>query len=195
MKIFQKILLIVLLTQGLVACRWLGAVGSTYFAGTNFKIPDGTPTFQKGFKDGCSTVLYARGNDWYRSRYKYHYDTAMVGNTEYRFGHQRGYTWCFQNILSSTAGWGSADKFLFPYPPVFDPSPGNINAQGLLGDSGNAPMSGSLLGGPGGGIDGSFSVLQKGNDGMGVGGGGSYTVFGGNPLWAGGSSGQFFGWE
>ena len=193
-----KILSIILLAQSLFSCRWPGAIGTTYFAGTGFKIPDGTPTFQKGFSDGCSTVLYARGNDWYHTRYKYQYDTTLIGNTEYRFGHQRGYAFCLQNITSPTSGsFGGPDKFLFPHPHVFDYSPGNINSQGLFGDSGNSPfaMGTGLFGGPAGGIDGSFNVMQKGTGGpLGAGGEGG-SLFTTNPLWAGGSSGQFFGWD
>lgn len=192
----RNLVLIILFSQTLISCRWIDGIGSPFFSWTNIKIPDGTPTFQRGFKDGCSTVLHARGNDYYHTRYKYRYDPNLIGNTEYRFGHQRGYSFCFQMIVGpSNSIVGSPDRFLFHYGngAAFDPKPGSINDQGLFGDSGNNALSSSLTT-PGTGLNSMFDVWQKGNDDTGVGGGGSGTAFGGNPLWAGGSSGYFLGW-
>ena len=152
---------------------------------TNFKVPDGTPAFQKGFRDGCSTSSYSRGNVFYRWRYGHKYDTKMIDNAEYRFGYQRGYTWCFQNVLSGVSGpQASWDRFLSPYGYDSTMSAGNMNStwDGFFGGSVESP-----LGDQGSGFDGIFDVLQKGGSGSGG------TAFGGNPLWAGGSSGQFFG--
>ncbi|MDX2082916.1 MAG: hypothetical protein SFV53_02890 [Rickettsiales bacterium] len=197
-KKFYKIIFIALLSFNASGCRWFTSASTTYYSWTNFKIPEGTPTFQQGFKDGCSSVLYARGNDFYHSRYKYRYDPTLIGNSEYRFGHQRGYGWCFQTILSAVTGpYGAPDKFLSLYgnAAVFDPKPGTINKTGLFGDTGNESAFSSSLTTPGAGIDAMFGVFQKDNGEGGVGGGGSNTVFGGNPLWAGGSKGYFLGWD
>ncbi len=190
-----KNILLILVILCFTSCRWFSSASTPYFSFTNFKVPEGTPTFQKGFKDGCSTVLYARGNDWYRSRYHYRYDPTMIGNTEYRFGHARGYTWCFQNILSQTTGHGTLDKFLFPHGADsmtggLDYNPNNINAQGLFGAQGAAanPLATSNNS-----LDDMMGVWQKGTNAAGEGGAGA-TVFGTNPLWAGGSSGWWLGW-
>ncbi len=181
----------------MTGCKWFSSAGTTYYAWTNFKVPEGTPVFQQGFKDGCSTVLYARGNDFYHTRYKYKYDPTLIGNTEYRFGHQRGYTWCFQTVLSAVSGPnGAPDKFLFVYGNEswgFDASPGDINNSGLFGGQGGDSAFNSSLTTPGSGVNAMFDVFQKGTDSTGVGGVGG-TVFGTNPLWSGGSSGQFLGW-
>ena len=116
----------------------------------------------------------------------------MIGNTEYRFGFQRGNSWCFQTILAPQTGprGGGLGKFLFVYGNDswgFDASPGSINSTGLFGGSVSNPISTDS-------INGFFDVLQKGTDANGVGGVG-YTAFGANPLWSGGSSGQFLGWD
>lgn len=192
-KKFRNIFLILLLSQALLSCRWFTSIHSTYFAFTNFKVPEGTPTFQQGYKDGCSTVLYARGNDYYRTRYHYRYDPTLIGNTEYRFGYSRGYTWCFQNIVQAITGHGTLDAFLFPNGAQsmtggLDYTPGSINGTGLFG-SGDNPFSTANNS-----LDSMMGVWQKGTDGGGVGGSGE-SVFGTNPLWAGGSKGWWLGWS
>ncbi len=192
LKILTNILLIILLSYSLSACRWITGASTPFYSWTNFKVPEGTPVFQAGFKDGCSSILYARGNDFYRSRYSYRYDPTMIGNTEYRFGFQRGNSWCFQTILAVQTGprGGGLGKFLFVYGNDswgFDASPGSINTTGLFGGNVSNPISSDNS------INGFFDVLQKGTDAGGVGGVG-YTTFGANPLWSGGSSGQFLGW-
>ncbi len=196
---FIKYTLLIFAFFNLSGCRWFSSASTTYFAWTNFKIPEGTPTFQKGYKDGCSTVLYARGNDYYRTRYSYRYDPTLIGNTEYRFGHQRGYTWCFQNILSAVAGHGTIDRFLFPHGADsmtggLDYTPKDFNKMGLFGDPDGYSVFGSSVSTTPGGVDSMFGVWQKGTDKDGVGGAGE-TAFGTNPLWAGGSKGWWLGWS
>lgn len=184
----MRILLLIIVLQ-LTGCKWFTDAGTPYFFGTNFEVPEGTPTFQQGFKDGCSTVLYARGNVFYRTRYGYRYDPKMIGNPEYRFGHSRGYTWCFQHMLQGTTGASkSPDRYIMPYgASAFDMSAGNVNdAWGGFWGGLSSPVGSSSVG-----LDSSLSILQQGIAGGTAGAGG--TVFGGNPLWAGGSSGQFFG--
>lgn len=185
-KNMKKILVIVLLLE-LAACRWFTSSGTPYNAWSNFKIPQGTPVFQQGYKDGCSTVLYARGNVWYRTRYKYTYDTKLIGNPEYRFGHSRGYTWCFQYILHSSSGpTASADKYLMPYGYDTTHNAANYN-NAWDGFFGGNPM-GNVMPATPNGLDGIFDVLQKGGSGTGQ------STFG-NPLWTNGSRGQFLGWD
>lgn len=182
-KIMRVLLLILFFAVG--GCKWFQAAGSPYFKWSNFKVPDGTPMFQQGFRDGCSTVLYSRGNVWYRARYDFRFDANLIGNSEYRFGHGKGYGWCFQQYIGSLGPRGSFDKYISPYgyDSTFDA--GNINNAwgGMFGGGLGAPISVN----PGNGFDAIFDVWQKGGSGTGS------TVFGGNPLWAGGSSGQFFG--
>ncbi len=179
-------ILILLLLLGLSSCKWFSSISSPFLSLTNIKVPDGTPTFQAGFKDGCSTVVYSRGNEVYRRRYKYRYDPKMIGNPEYRFGHARGYSWCFQYMFSAATNVGSFDRFLNPggYDKTFDA--GNINNawDGFFG--GGNSIWGSSVTTPGAGLDSMMSVFQTGLD-------GKQTTFGANPLWAGGSKGQFFG--
>lgn len=195
-KVLRNIFLLALLSQAIIGCRWITSAGTPFFYGTNFKVPDGTPTFQKGFRDGCSTLLSARGNDFYRSRYSYRYDPSLIGNTEYRFGHQRGYSFCFQST-TGPMNIGSFDKFLFPHGnnAFINGAVGSINNSGLFGSGpGNNSAFSTSLTTPGNGLDGMFDVLQKGNDDGGVGGGGSGTAFTGNIFWASGSSGYLLGW-
>ncbi len=176
----RNLLLFIVIFQ-FSSCKWFTRIGSPFFSGTNIKIPDGTPTFQKGFKDGCSSSTYARGNVLYRNKYGYRYDPNMIGNSEYRFGHSRGYTWCFQQALSGDTGpVGSWDKYIHPggYDSTF--SSGNI--EGAWG--GFFGVHGASLGqSVGGDVGGFVGVLTNGGS----------SVHNANPLWAGGSSGQIFG--
>jgi len=177
----KNIFLVILILLQLTSCKWFGKIGSPFYSMTNFKVPDGTPAFQQGFRDGCSTSTYARSNVLYRNRYGYKYDPKMIGNSEYRFGHSRGYAWCFQQSLSGSTGpVGSWDKYLHPggYDSTF--SSANIGSawDGFFGGHG-----GSLGHAAGGDVGGFMGTLTNS--------GGS--VMNSNPLWAGGSSGQIFG--
>jgi hypothetical protein len=188
MKHFYKILFIIFLLP-LPACKWATGAGTPFFKWSNINIPEGTPTFQQGFKDGCSTVLYARGNEWYRTRYSYRYDPKLIGNPEYRFGHSRGYTYCFQSIIGPLP-LASFDRYISPYGnnPVFEMSvaDGAINKAwgGFFATPGESVLGGSATPGTDGGFDAMFGLW---------GGGGSGSVFGAHPLWAGGSKNQIFG--
>ena len=177
MKKFIKFFTIILFLTIVNSCS------TPYLAGTNYKIPDGTPSFQSGYKDGCGTVLSARGTDFYRSRYKHNYNPALIGNPEYRFGYQRGYTYCFHASVSSAEGpHASADKYLFPHGNgygVFDMGAGDVN-NAWGGFFGGAPTQIDL----GTNLNSVVSVW---------GGSADNSAFGANPLWAGGSKGQLFG--
>jgi hypothetical protein len=179
MKNLTKFLLLVLLLQS-TTCRWISGTSTSYFFGANFKIPPGTPVFQQGFKDGCSSILFARGNGFYRSRNDYHFDTKLSANTEYRFGHSRGQSWCFQNIIGAVP-LSSFDRYILPFGnnSALDMTAGNVNDAwgGMFGGSGKPIENGN-------GFDSIFGVWSGGE------GGGALST---NPLWAGGSKGQFFG--
>lgn len=180
-KRLPKILILISLIF-LPSCRWITEAGTPYFTLTNFKVPDGTPAFQAGFKDGCGSVLYSRGNMFYRSRYKYKYDPNMTGNSEYRFGHARGYSWCFQQVLVGPVA--SFDKYLYQggYDETFSAKDINKAWDGMFK---NGPMND----GPGfseGGLNAVVDVWRHGID-------NKSSAFGSNPLWAGGAEGQFLG--
>lgn len=176
----KKLILILALLQ-LSSCEWFKHIGSPFYAWTKIKVPDGTPAFQQGFRDGCSTSTYGRSNVLYKNLYGYKYDPAMIGNSEYRFGHSRGYTWCFQQSLSGVSGPNASwDRYISPY---------GYDATFSSGDIGNA--WGGFFGGTGGSLGASVGGDVGGFMGTLTNSGGS--VMNSNPLWAGGSSGQIFG--
>ncbi len=187
-KIFEKFLLLIFLLE-FSACKWFSSSGDPFLKWSNITIPNGTPTFQQGFKDGCSTTLYSRGNVYYKTRYGYRYDPKLIGSSEYRLGHQRGYTWCFEHIVGGIP-MTSFDRYISPhgYDTTFNvdsSGKGAINNAwgGMFGGGVGTPIEVE----PGNGFDAIFDVWQKGGAGTGA------TALGTNPLWAGGSSGQFFG--
>ncbi len=180
----MKLFLLILLLIQVSSCKWFTGSGTPYYMGFSFKVPNGTPSFKKGYADGCATILSARGNSLMRQRYGgYHYDANMIGNPEYRFGYSRGWAWCFQTTIGPN-NLTSPDRYLAPYGnnTTFDMNAGNIGSAwgGLFGGT-EGKVMGETIGGNG--LD---SV-------MGVVGGGTSGAISGNPLWAGGSSGQFFG--
>ncbi len=144
--------------------------------GVSFKIPEGTPAFKRGYRDGCSQILYSRGNMFYRFKHRYHYDTKMNGNAEYRFGYKRGISYCFNSI---TPGVTSPDRMLFQHKDPILAMDYNNTAGGMF--DGVDPF---IPAADFGGLDGVFKVWS---------GSGSNSALSANPLWAGGSSGQFFG--
>ncbi|MFM2200566.1 MAG: hypothetical protein RL769_621 [Pseudomonadota bacterium] len=180
----QKKLILVIFLFTLTSCRMVGDSGMAMYAGVKFKIPPGTPAFRKGYEDGCKTAIYTRGNILYRTFYKYQFDPKMIGNPEYRLGHSRAYGYCFPTVGSAVTGpQSSFDRFINPYGYDSTFSAGNIN--NTWGGAFSGTMGDSITGN---GFNGIFDVLQKGGSGTGE------TALGGNPLWAGGSRGQFLGW-
>lgn len=177
MKNLVKFLLVFFLLQT-SSCRWFSSTSSPYFFGANFKIPPGTPVFQQGFKDGCSSILFARGNGFYRWRNNYRYDVKLSRNTEYRFGHSRGMSWCFQNIIGTTT-LVSFDRYILPYGNDENMLAADIGTAwgGMFEGTGKIIENGN-------GFDDMFKVWSGGKN------GGAMSA---NPIWAGGSEGQFFG--
>ena len=188
-----KILLLILILSQVTSCKWFTTAGMTGLAWGNFKVPKGSPSFQQGFKDGCSTASYARGNVWFRTRYNYRYDPKMIADTAYRLGHSRGYSWCFMQARQKTTGPNtSPDSVLLPFGrgAAIDTTPRDLGHAwgGFFDGLGGAPLNPT-----GSGLDGAFSILQKGigDDGE-VGTGGS--VFSpGNMIWSGENSVRFMG--
>lgn len=176
------IAIILVTSLNLTACQWFSGAGTTFTTFAGIKIPDGTPAFQAGFRDGCSSNYYARGNQLFRHMYGYRYDPKLSSNPEYRFGHQRGYTWCFSQMVG-VFNQSSFDRFIYGYwtEGPFDMSSGDINNAwgGFFGGS-----EGKGLGEP---IGEGFNPI------FGLWSGGGSGALSANPLWAGGSVGQIFG--
>ncbi len=185
----MKIKLLLLIILSLNSCRWLSGSSTPYLAMTNYKIPEGTPLFKKGYSNGCETILHNRGTGYYRDKYNgYKFDPDLIDNPEYQFGFSRGWTNCFNVITGGghTLG-GSADAYIFGGKPgyggpAFDMGKGNINGVfNYENGTWNNPLN------SGGGFNDIFGVVQKGGGGTGA------TVFGGHPFWGTWQTGQIFG--
>lgn len=178
MKILVRILFVVSVFS-LSSCRWFTRDATDNFL-RNFNVPKppGSPIFLKGFTDGCSQILYSRGNFFYRTMFSYKYDTSLNYNKDYRFGYKRGYNACFLSIIASKMP--SFDKALFPGGSGNDIGTGFYNQTNY--DDTSGMFGGILNSGFGGDVNG---VLEN----LGSGGG----VIDANPLWAGNSKGQLFG--
>ncbi len=171
----MKILLIIFTIFILSSCKLFTEATTPYTFMSSFKVPDGSPSFKQGYRDGCSFLFYARGNGYYRALHKYKYNPKLNGNPEYRFGYKRGASYCFNYIVS---GVKSFDRFLFPDDNSI--IAGSINDTEAFGNGLDAPIPQA----GGGGIDGIFGMWA---------GSGKTSAFGSDPLWSGGSKGQFFG--
>lgn len=175
-----KILIIsILLTTS--GCRWFAdAKGLHNLAFTNIRVPEGTPNFQKGYKDGCATVLYSRTNALYRAKYEYRFDPELIDNKEYFFGRKRGYNYCFGYSTGGSGHFGSGwDKYIYGQGTPFDMGRGNINDTIPQGKDTMPDNSG---------IGGFFQILTQS--------GGGNTVLGGHPFYGKKSmnSDRIFGW-
>ena len=91
MKIFyiKKIIILIILLLT-VNCRYAKDAKLPNMTFAKIKIPAGTPNFRKGFADGCSTLLYSRGNMFYRTFHKFRFEGHLIDNDEYYFGRKRG---------------------------------------------------------------------------------------------------------
>ncbi|MES2677617.1 MAG: hypothetical protein V4612_04820 [Pseudomonadota bacterium] len=171
-------LLMILLISG---CKMFTGSELYFFTGTNYKVPDGTPSFQTGFRDGCENGIYSRANVFYRTRYHgYKYHPSLIDNPEYKFGVGRGYSYCFS---MNTAGvhTGGFDQFIYGRGTPFDMGRGNIDSTvNYEQGSWNNPFNIS-----GGGVDGVWGAVQAPK---------GFSTFGSHPLYGTPSSGQVFGW-
>lgn len=177
-----RALTIIVLLFSISGCRWKDIVGTPFAGFTKIKIPRGTPAFRKGFRDGCLSGEYSRGNQFYRTNSGFNFDPKMIGNSEYLFGHKRGYSVCFVKFAGTSDGPNTSfDRALNPggYDETFNAQDVNTAWGGMFGGL-NSSLKGSNMG-----INGIFSVWDGGSYGS--------SVLGTNPLWAGGSKGQIFG--
>jgi hypothetical protein len=164
MKNIIIILTLLIFTSG---CKWFSEAKLHNLAFMNIKMPAGTPNFQKGYKDGCSTALYSRGNTLYRTRYKYSFHPELIDDPEYFFGRKRGYNFCFGYITGNSGhfakGW---DGYIYGQGTPFNMGVGNINDT-VLGQVSGSDGKGktnnvfNTWGGMEGGLSGSLGVLQK----------------------------------
>ena len=193
----MRLILLILISFSFISCKLLTIPFKSSFAPlSNFKVPPGTPAFKSGYKDGCSSVLYSRGNMFYRSRYEYRYDPNMIDNTEYKFGYSKGGNWCFTHIVGispdNVLGPGDGLSSLYPNGAnaMFDMSPNSMDNAwgGMFGSGLSSPIDTNST--PGG-LNAIFDVYQKGISGGQAGAGGS--VFGSNPLWSGNKGVGFMG--
>jgi hypothetical protein len=176
-RFLKTISLAIIVSCLLSSCQWIKSASTPYFMFTNFKVPEGTPKFQAGYRDGCSSVLYARGSVFYRNRYGFRYDNKMINDQEYNFGHQRGYSWCFQHSIQGNTGTrGSITKIIddYGYDSTFNRSTIK-DFGGLMGDKGMWKM--------GYNINDTLSSFQKTADG---------SNLSNNLLWTGANSSGLF---
>jgi hypothetical protein len=117
-----------------------------------------------------------------RNTRKYQYDPKMIGNPEYRLGASRGYTYCFQTIVSPALGQSSFDRYL--------------NQGGAPSGYGVFDMSAGNIGGAWGGFFGGGDTWTA-IDNSDVGLEGNVKLVGGgvfaNPLWSRNTSLNFMG--
>lgn len=168
-----------------------GSWGSK-LAFTNYYVPEGTPIFQQGFKDGCENGLYSRGNGIYRTRYggTYKYHPELIDNPEYQFGISRGYSYCFTyntagGMSASNTGsgmsLGSSDAYIYGKGVPFDMGRTNYDRtvnyeEGTWSNPFNVS---------GGGVDGVFGNITKPK---------GFGVFNSHPLYGTPNDQQIFGW-
>lgn len=68
--------------------------------------PEGTPTFQKGWNDGCDTGLHAYGNNWYNATYDgFKQDMELIDNPEYYRAWKDAFTYCRWHVYHWSRGW------------------------------------------------------------------------------------------
>ena len=171
------LILILLLFSG---CRWITGDKLSFSSFATITPPDGTPIFQKGFKDGCSNILTTRTTGFYKSIYKYNYDPSLIDNPEYTFGFSRGSSTCFNFYVGGrhTLG-GAADTVIYGQGTAITSSTMNSTINYSEGS-----WSANHFG-IGEGVDGPLSLLQKGKSagGIGASGGTGSSAFSGHPFW------------
>jgi len=175
-KIFY---LLIILT--LSSCKFFTGAKRYHLANTNYTVPDGTPTFQQGFRDGCENGIHSRGNSLYRTKYSsYQYHPDLIDNPEYQFGYGRGYGWCF--TLNTAGGHGGGfDSFIYGKGVPFDMNKGSIDSTvNYETGSWKNPLNVQT-----GGLDGVLQSVQSPK---------GWSAFSSHPLYGTPSSNQVFGW-
>ena len=164
-------------------CRWItGAKLSPMKFMQTIEV-EGTPKFKLGFKDGCASTFYSRGNALYRLKYGWKFNTDLIDDPEYSFGRKRGYNYCFGYVVGGTSHFrGGWDRYIMGHGPAFDMGKGSID--GVTGSySGNIF---DVLNVPSGGVSANVEVLSGGSD----------SVMSAHPFWGsrGMESGKLIGW-
>lgn len=181
MKILHNLIAIIFLLN-LASCAWFTNASTPLFPRLKVKVPPGSPAFQLGYSHGCSNVMYTRGNVLMRNTRKYQYDPKMIGNPEYRLGVSRGYTYCFQTVVSPAHAQSSFDRYLNPGNAatgygVFDMSAGSVGD--AWGGFFSAGSNWTAIDNSGVGLEGNVNLV----------GGGVFS----NPLWSKNTSINFMG--
>ncbi len=177
---FRKIFLLISLLS-FSSCKFFTGADSYFFMGTNYQVPDGTPAFQQGWKDGCENGIYTRANTFYRTKYhKFNYQPSLIDNPEYKFAYGRGYGYCF-SMNTSGAHSGGYDAFIYGRGTPFDMGQGNIDGT-VNYETGtwNNPLNTNS-----GGIDGVWGAAQSPK---------GFSLFSSHPLYGTPNSNQIFGW-
>lgn len=179
-----KILIIAFILMPFSGCKWFTEAKPPALSFAQITVPVGTPKFQKGYKDGCGTVLYARGNILYRNIYKHNMDPSLIDDSEYMFGYKRGYSYCFQYAVGSGHFSGGADTYLYPKVPT-------PYTQGMTAGNINNVYNGygalNWMNIPNGGLDGVVDAFSKNTHGQG-------GVFSAYPTWGTPNTGGNFTW-
>ena len=91
LKIFLRISLLLLIAVGVSGCLSQLVTPRPYGMA---ETPDGSPTFQQGWNDGCETGLNVYGNDRYKVAYGFTQDPKLILNDEYYNAWKDAYTYC-----------------------------------------------------------------------------------------------------
>jgi hypothetical protein len=163
----------------------LNSCSSSFLSMTSFKVPDGTPLFQEGWRDGCSTQLGVRSTSFYRMKYAgYKRNPDYIDNPEYNFGYSKGYSYCFNYIVGGAYfGQGGSDSYIYGKGTQFDMTRGNWNnTVNYETGTWNNPIAGE---GGSTTINGIWDEFQQPK---------SFTLFGSHPIYGTPNSTQIFGW-
>jgi len=173
-----------------IAIILVGGCKSSFLSMTNFKVPDGTPMFQEGFRDGCGTILGARSTSLYRMKYAgYKFNPDYIDNPEYKFGYGKGWGYCFNYIVGAGYfGQGGADSYIYgkgatPFDMGKASWDSTVNYEEGTWNNPTNSEGGSNS------IDGLWGEMQSPK--------GGFTIFGSHPLYGTygtPNSGQIFGW-
>jgi hypothetical protein len=177
----KKLISILMLVLALGGCKLFSGPKSYFLSNMNYNVPQGTPAFQQGWRDGCENGLYARGNALYRSKYNgYQYTIELMDNPEYKFGYGRAYGYCF-TLNTAGAHDGGFDQFIY--------------ARGVPFDMGRASIDGTMNYETGTwsnpihvknkGVDSIFDSIQSPK---------GFSAFGSHPLYGTPNDKQIFGW-
>ncbi|MFT6331880.1 MAG: hypothetical protein ACJAW3_000200 [Lentimonas sp.] len=176
-----KKLILILILLSFSNCKAVTGARRYFYLGTQYSVPDGTPIFQKGYRDGCENGIYSRGNAFYRTKYNgYNYDYSLIENPEYKFGYGKGYGYCFTTNTVGGHSLGGSDAFIYGKGVPFDMGRGNIDdtLNYETGHWSNPFASGK-------GLDGVVDSIQSPK---------GFSVFGSHPLYGTTNEKQIFGW-